>query len=105
MVVGGDVDVYRSITTMREGGVVLVISSWHGVFAPKGTPAAIVAQVSEAVGRLSARPDFVQHMGTLLLGVRYLNAAAFQKFFADEDTQYRRLIDKLDLYVAPETAK
>jgi tripartite-type tricarboxylate transporter receptor subunit TctC len=87
---------------MKEGGVDLVISSWHGVFAPRGTPPAVVARVSQALGKMCNNPDFVAHMRKLLLGVQYLDSAPFRKFFAENDKLNVDLIRSLGLYVAPE---
>lgn len=94
-------DLYREIPTMREQGVDLVISSWHGVFAPRGTPPAVVAAVSGALERVARKPEFVEQMSRLLLGVRFMGHAEFARFFAQEDEVFRSLIQKLGLMVTP----
>jgi tripartite-type tricarboxylate transporter receptor subunit TctC len=81
----------------------LVISSWHGVFAPRGTPREVVARLSAALQRLCGNPEFVSHMRNLLLDVRYLDSNAFREFFAGEDKLNLELIRKLGLYVAPQS--
>ena len=86
---------------MAENGVDLVISSWHGMFAPKGTPAAVLNRVSSALERICANPDFIAQMRNLLLGVHYLDSNAFREFFAEKDRMNVALIRKLGLYVAP----
>ena len=93
---------YPDIPTMKEGGVDLAISSWHGVFAPRGTPPAVVARLSQALGKVCNNPEFVAHMRKLLLGVQYLDSASFRKFFAENDKLNVELIRSLGLYVAPE---
>jgi tripartite-type tricarboxylate transporter receptor subunit TctC len=92
---------YPDIPTMSEGGVDLKISSWQGVFAPRGTPPAVIRRLSQAVAKVSANPQFVARMRDLLLGVRYLDSDAFQKFFAEQDSINLDLIRKLGLYVEP----
>jgi tripartite-type tricarboxylate transporter receptor subunit TctC len=92
---------YSDIPTMKEGGVDLSISSWHGVFAPKGTPAAVVARIDAAIGKVAANPEFQGRMRDLLLGVRYLDTAQFKAFFAENDKVYYDLIKKLGLLVHP----
>ena len=62
---------------MAEGGVDLYISSCHGLFAPRGTPPAVVAKISNALGHVAANPEFQERMRNLLLGVRYLDTAHF----------------------------
>ena len=92
---------YSDIPTMKEGGVDLSISSWHGVFAPAGTPAAVVARINAAVAKVAANPEFQSRMRDLLLGVRYLDTAQFKAFFAENDKLYYELIKKLDLLANP----
>src|SRR5919198_806114 len=92
---------YPDIPTMKEAGVDLSISSWHGVFAPKGTPAAVVARIDTAIGKVAANPEFQSRMRDLLLGVRHLDTAQFKAFFAENDKVYYDLIKKLGLLVQP----
>jgi tripartite-type tricarboxylate transporter receptor subunit TctC len=94
-------DLYRDVPTMSEQGVKLSIHSWHGVFAPKGTPPAVLATLEKALERLSKRKEFVEQMSTQLLRVRYMNRAEFTKFFAEQDAQFKPLIEKLGLMVQP----
>jgi putative tricarboxylic transport membrane protein len=93
---------YPEIPTMTENGVNLLISSWHGVFAPRNTPSAIVAHLSRALEHVCNNPQFVAHMRKLLLGVRYLDSRSFREFFAENDKVNLELIHSLGLYVAPE---
>ena len=94
-------DQYRDIPTMREQGVDLAIYSWHGVFAPKGTPSATLAALDKALEKVSRRREFVDQMTVQLLGVRYMNRAEFTRFFAEQEAQFKPLIQKLGLMVAP----
>jgi tripartite-type tricarboxylate transporter receptor subunit TctC len=92
---------YPDLATMREQGVDLVIHSWHGVFAPKGTSTPVLAGLEAALEKVSRNPQFVQQMDAALLGVRYMNRAEFTRFFRAQDAQIRPLIQKLGLMVAP----
>ena len=94
------VDEYADIPTMKEGGVDLSISSWHGVFAPKDTPPKVIARVSTALGKVAADPQFQKKMNDLLLGVRYLDTPQFKTFFAQNDKVTLDLIRKLGLQVS-----
>jgi tripartite-type tricarboxylate transporter receptor subunit TctC len=95
---------YSDIPTMTEGGVNLSISSWHGLFAPRGTPPAVVAKISAALGRVAANREFQDRMQNLLLGVRYLDTAQFREFFAEADKVNLDLIRKLGLLVSTPNA-
>lgn len=90
---------YASIPTMAESGVPLSISSWHGVFVPKGTPPEVIAKLNAAVAAVCANPQFVSKMRDLLLGIHHLNTASFKSFFKQQDATMLALIKKLGLYV------
>jgi len=94
-------ELYRDLPTMREQGVDLVIHSWHGVFAPRGTAPATLATLERALEKVSRQREFVDQMAAQLLGVRYMNRAEFRRFFAEQDAQFKPLIQKLGLLVAP----
>ena len=91
---------YADIPTMKEGGVDLQISSWHGIFAPKGTPPNVIARVNAALAKVAANPQFQKKMNDLLLGVRYLDTGEFKAFFAENDKTTLDLIRKLGLQVS-----
>ena len=95
------VDLYREIPTFKEQGVDLVIYSWHGVFAPKGTPAQVLTALDASLGKVARNPRFMAQMEKLLLGVRYMNRQEFANFFTDQDAQFKPLIQTLGLMVSP----
>ncbi|HZT27864.1 MAG TPA: tripartite tricarboxylate transporter substrate-binding protein [Pseudolabrys sp.] len=94
------VEEYPDIPTMKEGGVDLVISSWHGIFAPKGTPSKVIARINQAVKKVAQNSEFRARMRDLYLGVHYLDTDQFKKFFADADEVNLSLIRKLGLLVS-----
>ncbi|MEO7939969.1 MAG: tripartite tricarboxylate transporter substrate binding protein, partial [Burkholderiaceae bacterium] len=46
-----------NVQTMTEQGVKFDLVAWYGVFAPAGTPAAIVDKINQEVNRLLQAPD------------------------------------------------
>jgi putative tricarboxylic transport membrane protein len=90
---------YPDIPTMAEGGVPLVISSWQGVFAPRGTPQSVLARLDAAIAAVCAKPEFVSKMNELLLGIRHMNTTQFKAFFDDQSQQTIALTKKLGLYL------
>jgi putative tricarboxylic transport membrane protein len=99
-------DDYPEVPTMREGGVDLTISSWHGIFAPRATPPAVIGKISSAVRQVTENPEFRERMRNLQLGVKYLDSAQFRAFFAESDQVNLALIRKLGLMVStPGAAK
>lgn len=95
------VDLYPQIPTFKEQGVDLTIYSWHGVFAPKGTPAPVLATIDTRLQRISQNPKFLADMEKLLLGVRYMGRRDFAAFFAEQDAQFKPLIQDLGLMAKP----
>jgi tripartite-type tricarboxylate transporter receptor subunit TctC len=95
-------ELYPQIPTWREQGVDLAIYSWRGVFAPKGTPAPVLAALEASLQRVSKNPKFLAHMEKLLLGVRYMGRQEFASFFAAQDAQMKPLIENLGLMKKPQ---
>ena len=54
---------------------------WVGLFAPKGTPAAIVATLCGAIDKAAASQQFSAAIAKIGLEPGYLNAAEFAKFW------------------------
>ena len=92
-------EAYKNIPTLKEQDVDLVIGSWHGIFAPKGTPALVIATMNRAMEKTSKNPEFIAQMHKTLLGVRYMSQADFKKFFDSQDKLYKKIITDLGLLV------
>jgi len=78
------------VPTLRELGYDIEFYLWVGMFAPKGTPAAIVAALREASKQAAADDKFVQAMKNLGQDVAYLDQAEFKAFW---DTDAKRVED------------
>ena len=78
------------VPTFRELGYDIEFYLWVGMFAPKGTPAAIVAALREASKQAAADDKFVQAMKNLGQDVAYLDQAEFKAFW---DTDAKRVED------------
>ena len=96
------IPLYPDIPTWREQGIDLTIYSWHGVFAPKGTPAPVLAALESSLRRISKNSTFLARMDKLLLGVRYMGRQEFTKFFAEQDALMKPLIQNLGLMKQPQ---
>lgn len=97
--------VYSDIPTMRELGIPQVdVSVWHGLYAPKGTPAAIVNQLNGAL-QLALADASVQKrladMGTGLFPANQRSPGAHAKWLADELKSIRVVIDKANVQIDP----
>ena len=81
---------------MKELGYDVEYYLWVGIFAPKGTPSAIVSTLGAAIEKAAATDQFKTAIANLGQEVGYLNAADFTKFWdadaklADEAVQSDR---------------
>ena len=75
---------HPDLPTLKELGYDLTYYLWVGLFAPKGTPPAVVAALAGAIDKAATTPQFGAAIAKIGLEPSYLNAAAFAKFW-DED--------------------
>jgi len=78
------------VPTMKELGYNVEFYLWVGMFAPKGTPPAIVTALREASRKAAAEEKFVQAMKNLGQDVAYLDQAEFKAFW---DADAKRVED------------
>jgi tripartite-type tricarboxylate transporter receptor subunit TctC len=74
------------VPTMKELGYDIEFSLWVGLFAPKGTPDAIVQKLRTGAKQAVAAPVFGKAIDNLGDVVAYLDQPAFAKFW-DEDAK------------------
>ena len=72
------------VPTLKELGYDVEYYLWVGIFAPKGTPANIIATLSTAIDKAGTSDAYKTAMSNAGLQADYLNAAAFAKFWADD---------------------
>ena len=78
------------VPTMKELGYNVEFYLWVGMFAPKGTPEAIVTTLRDASKKAAADEKFVQAMKNLGQDVAYLDQAEFKAFW---DADAKRVED------------
>ena len=69
------------VPTLKEKGIDVVYYRWVGLFAPKGTPEAVLKTISAAVDQAGASAPFNAAIANLGLEPTFLNAAEFTKFW------------------------
>jgi tripartite-type tricarboxylate transporter receptor subunit TctC len=74
------------VPTLKELGYDVQFSLWVGLFAPKGTPDAVVKKLREESGKAVADPKFAAAMKNIGDSVAYLDGPDFAKFW-DEDAK------------------
>lgn len=73
------------------------IFSWDGVFAPKGTPAARLDKLHDAVNKAIAQPEFVQTMKARGYTLTPMSRAAFADFVKKETVRMGDVVRKIGI--------
>ncbi|MGH9805833.1 MAG: tripartite tricarboxylate transporter substrate binding protein [Terriglobia bacterium] len=92
---------YKNIPTWKEQGIDVVITSFHGVFAPHGTPSDVLKTLETAIQKTMAERDLQDKMEAAGLGVVYLGGKDAAAYVAQQDVTYRTLIRELGMMMAP----
>ena len=81
------------VPTVAEAGFPdLVVYGWQGVMVPAGTPAAIVARLSAAVGQVLSDPGLAERLTKQGTSPAYLDTAAFQAYIDREAKRWADVI-------------
>lgn len=70
--------------TFKELGKDVVVTIWFGLFAPAGTPDAVLDKLSQACGEAVKTPGFIDGMAKANYIVRYKDRATFTAFFNEQ---------------------
>ena len=68
------------------------LSTWFGLAAPKGTPAAVVEKVNSAITAALQKPDVAKRLQDMGAEVKTSTPAAFAAFWKAEIERYRALV-------------
>ena len=79
---------YPDVPTFKEQGHDIVYYIWAGLFAPRGTPAAVTAVLRDAVRKVVVDADFKNQMAKFNSLVNYLDAPEFARYL---DADAKRL--------------
>ncbi|TXL64721.1 Bug family tripartite tricarboxylate transporter substrate binding protein [Zeimonas arvi] len=87
------------VPTTAELGYPMDTSSWFGLFAPKGTPAAVVDRMSAEVQKALADPAAKSKMEAFSQYPDYENPAQFAKTVAADSAMFKALISTAGIKV------
>lgn len=90
---------YKDIPTWKEQGVDAVITSFHGVFAPRGTPPEVLKVLETAIEKTMREKDVGDKMKMSGLGLVYLGGKDAAAYLAQQDATYKSLIKDLGMMV------
>ncbi len=85
--------------TMRELGYDLVFTIWSGLYAPAGTPTAILDRIEAACQRMMASPVVVEGLGRMDMPIQYRSRADFTSYHAAEYARFGKLVQEFNLRV------
>lgn len=86
-------DVLPDVPTLSEAGVPgYEATIWLGLMAPKGTPAAIVTQLNEAITKIASQPEVRQQWGKQGATPLLMNPQEFEKYMREDIAKWARVI-------------
>ena len=83
--------------TMREAGYDLEFDIWTGIYAPAGTPDALLARYEAGCERMLHSPAVVAGLARVDMNIRWRNRADLWAYLQQEDAKFRTLIDSAGL--------
>ena len=72
------------VPTLNELGYQSYGNLFIGLFAPKGTPASIVAKLDAATTKVIENPEFKSGMKNLSMPIKHMNTKQFESFISDD---------------------
>ena len=88
------------VPTLIESGVQVEANLWTGLFAPEGTPKAVVNMLNGSIGRIWDTPEMKSWLLTGLGGEFTPNTPEqFAAFLASDSTRWRTIIKQMDLHL------
>lgn len=94
--------VYKDLPTLDEAGMKgFNVSIWHGLYAPKGTPPAVLKTLNDALKVALKDADFVKKeegLGAVVVNDARVNPADHKKFVASEVAKWGTVIKAAGQY-------
>nr|WP_246881220.1 tripartite tricarboxylate transporter substrate-binding protein [Acidovorax sp. JG5] len=92
----------KDLPTLAESGLKnFEVSIWHGLYAPKGTPAAIVTKINDALKVALKDPEFIKKqeaLGAVVVTDKRIEPAEHKKFVQAEIDKWGAVIKAAGTY-------
>lgn len=92
----------KGLPTLQESGLKdFNVTIWHGMYAPKGTPADVTAKLNAALKAALKDPEFVKKqeaLGAVVVTDKRTDAAEHKKFVAAEIAKWGPVIQAAGVY-------
>ena len=89
------IDALPDLPTLKELGYDAEFYIWSGLFAPAGTPAAILQTLRHAAAEAVKDPQFRTAMSAIDTPITYLDAPEFQKFWDNDAQRLGKVVQKI----------
>ncbi len=90
---------FDAVPTLKERGIDLSLGTWRGLAAPKGTPADVLAVLTEATRKSADEPVLREALDKLSMGWAYADADTFRATMKRDNEMFRTLVNKLGIKV------
>jgi tripartite-type tricarboxylate transporter receptor subunit TctC len=92
----------KHLPTMQESGLKgFEVTIWHGLYAPKGTPADALAKINAALKAALKDPEFIKKqeaLGAVIVTDKRVEPAEHKKFVASEIAKWGPVIQAAGVY-------
>jgi tripartite-type tricarboxylate transporter receptor subunit TctC len=92
----------KDLPTLDEAGLKnFQVTIWHGLYAPKGTPAPILKKLNDALKVALKDPDFIRReelLGAVVATDGRIEPAGHKKFVIDEIAKWTPVIKAAGVY-------
>ncbi|KRI01773.1 tripartite tricarboxylate transporter substrate-binding protein [Curvibacter sp. PAE-UM] len=92
----------KDLPTLNESGLKgFEVTIWHGLYAPKGTPADVVAKLNVALKAALKDPDFIKKqegLGAVVVNDKRVEPAEHKKFVAAEIAKWSPVLKAAGVY-------
>jgi tripartite-type tricarboxylate transporter receptor subunit TctC len=93
----------KDLPTLQESGLKgFEVTIWHGLYAPKGTPADVVAKINGALKAALKDPDFIKKqeaLGAVVVADKRVEPADHKKFVVSEIAKWSPVIAAAKEYI------
>jgi tripartite-type tricarboxylate transporter receptor subunit TctC len=81
-----------NVPSLAESGLKdFDVSSWYGMAAPAGTPAAVIARLEQALEKIARDPEIVRSMESRGADIGFLNAQLMGSFMLIDAAKWKRV--------------
>lgn len=86
------------VPTFAEAGYpAMIVSTWHGIYAPAGTPPAVVHRLNQALNRISAHPEIASKLNAMGAQITRSTPDSFAAYNRDEYQRWKVLIKNIGI--------